>query len=251
MTLRRSAWSYSMAAVVAAGCVVAGVASAAPDTDGSSDDSTVAAAPTAQQARWGAGQGRGQGQGYGSFQGGGTGQGYGAQRGPGEGGGQPQQGAHDASANLPPASSIDASTEQNLLYMVEEEKLAHDVYVALGEIYDARQFTNIARAEVAHQDSVRTLLDRYGLDDPTNGMPAGEIVNDDLQAKYDELVASGSASLADAAAVGITIETTDIADLTEAIDATDAADVIAVLSSLRDGSQRHLAAFERLADRAA
>jgi hypothetical protein len=135
--------------------------------------------------------------------------------------------------------------------MVEEEKLAHDVYVALGEVYDARQFTNIARAEVQHQDSVRTLLDRYGLDDPTTGMPAGEFVNDGLQAMYDELVASGSASLADAAAVGITIETTDIADLTEAIDATDAADVIQVLSSLRDGSEKHLAAFERLADRAA
>ncbi len=54
MALGRSAWTYSIAAVVAAGCVVAGVASAAPDTEGSSDDSTIAAAPTAQQARWGA-----------------------------------------------------------------------------------------------------------------------------------------------------------------------------------------------------
>jgi len=237
MTLGRSAWSYSMAAVVAAGCVVAGVGSASPDANGTSDESTVTAAPTAQQARWGGGQGNGQGNAHGQG------------RGPGQGqaSGQHQQ---QSVAGLAAASSIDSATEQNLLYMVEEEKLAHDVYVALGEMYDVRQFDNIARAEVQHQTSVRTLLERYQLDDPTTSMPAGEFVDDGLQAMYDELVASGSASLADAAAAGVTIETTDIADLTDAIASTDAPDVVQVLSSLRDGSERHLAAFERLADRA-
>ncbi len=216
---------------------------------------------------------RGQGKGYGSYQGGGTGQGYGAQRGRGPGnqgqgpgagqgrqgfgqgpgaaqGGQQRTQQHDPTANLPAATSIDESTEQELLYMVEEEKLAHDVYVALGEVYDVNQFTNIPRAELQHQDAVRVLLDRYGLDDPTTGAAAGEFSNEQLQSMYDELVTSGASSLADAAQVGITVETTDIADLTAAIEGTDAPDVVQVLSSLRDGSERHLAAFERLAERA-
>ena len=235
MTLGRSAWSYSMAAVVAAGCVVAGVASASPDTNGTSDDSTVAAAPIAQQARWGGGQGNGNGQGHG--------------RGPGQGQAWGQQ-QRQSTAGLAAASSIDSATEQNLLYMVEEEKLAHDVYVALGEQYDARQFVNIARAETRHLDAVRVLLDRYGLDDPTLGAAAGQFDDDTLSTMYDALVAEGSTSLAAAAQAGITIEQTDIADLTDAIARTDAPDVVQVLSSLRDGSERHLAAFERLADRA-
>lgn len=237
MGFAQSVWSYPIAAAVAAGCVVAGVASAQPDAEQTSDDSVVAA-PAAQQARWGGGPGNGQGPGRGPGQSHGRGQGS-------------EQNAHRLSTDLPAASSIDSTTEQNLLYMVEEEKLAHDVYVALGEIYDTRQFGNIAAAEVRHQDSVRTLLARYGLDDPTEGMAAGEFSDVDLQAMYDELMTSGSASLADAADVGIVIETTDIADLSDAIDGTDAADVVAVLSSLRDGSERHLAAFERLASRAA
>lgn len=239
MGFAQSAWSYPIAAAVAAGCVVAGVASAQPDAEQTSDDSVVAA-PAAQQARWGGGPGNGQGTGPGRGPGQSQGRGQGA-----------EQNAHRLSTALPAASSIDATTEQDLLYMVEEEKLAHDVYVALGEIYGTRQFSNIATAEVRHQDSVRTLLARYGLDDPTEGMAAGEFSDVDLQAMYDDLVTSGSASLADAADVGIFIETTDIADLSDAIDGTEAADVVAVLSSLRDGSERHLAAFERLASRAA
>jgi hypothetical protein len=157
---------------------------------------------------------------------------------------------HDPTANLPAATSIDEATERELLYMVEEEKLAHDVYVALAETYDVPQLVNIPRAELTHQDAVRALLDRYGLDDPTVGAASGEFTNDQLQAMYDELVESGSASLAAAAQVGITIETTDIADLTSAVEGTDAPDVVQVLTSLRDGSERHLAAFERLAERA-
>jgi hypothetical protein len=144
---------------------------------------------------------------------------------------------------------ISDATAQELLYMAEEEKLAHDLYITLGAQFDARQLDNIARAETRHLDAVRVLLDRYDLGDPTSEV-TGEFTDPDLQALYDDLLASGSTSLADAAQAGITVERTDIADLTDAIAIADAPDVVQVLSSLRDGSERHLAAFERLADRA-
>ncbi|MFZ4487414.1 MAG: DUF2202 domain-containing protein [Candidatus Nanopelagicales bacterium] len=54
-------------------------------------------------------------------------------------------------------------------------------------------------------------------------------------------------SLKAAGGVGVTIEKMDIADLDRALAANPAADISRVLESLRSGSTRHLAAFERTA----
>ena len=48
--------------------------------------------------------------------------------------------------------------------MREEEKLARDVYVALGDRWGLRVFENIARAEQRHMDAVVAQLDREGVD---------------------------------------------------------------------------------------
>ena len=215
-----------------------------PDTEPVAE-SEVTAQTTTTQARWGQGQG-----------GGGAGQGQAQGQGQGQGHGQGQESAqqsqsHEHEMVLPESTGdITAETAQMLAYMAEEEKLAHDLYVTLGETYDARQFDNVARAEAQHLDAVRALLERYDVDDPTTGAAAGEFTDQDLQVLYDDLLASGLTSLAAAADAGITVEQTDIADLTEALETTDAPDVEQVLTDLLEGSQRHLAAFERLAARA-
>ena len=144
------------------------------------------------------------------------------------------------------AATLSDDTVEMLQYMVAEEKLARDVYTVLGDEYDVAVFDNIARAEARHMSSVRVLLERYGIDDPTAGDPAGEFDNATLQGLYDDLVAKGLTSLTNAADVGITIEKVDIADLDDAIATTDAADVTRVLQSLRSGSENHLAAFTAL-----
>jgi len=144
-----------------------------------------------------------------------------------------------------PASA--ATDAQMLQWMATEEKLAHDVYVSLGELYDARQFDNIANAETRHLEAVRTLLDRYGYVDPTAGDKVGEFDDAAVQKLYDDFVASGSTSLAAAAQVGVDIEKLDIADLQDVLDTNPAADITAVLTALQDGSKNHLAAFTRLA----
>jgi len=84
-----------------------------------------------------------------------------------------RQHSGDPAANLPASTEISDATAQELLCMAEEEKLADDLYVALGKQYVARQFDNTARAEIRHRSAVRVLLDRYDLDDPTIGMQAG------------------------------------------------------------------------------
>ena len=136
------------------------------------------------------------------------------------------------------------ATDEMLLYMAEEEKLAMDVYDALGDLWGSRIFTQISASEATHQDRVLALLDATGLADPRTGV-AGTFTDDELQAFYDELMAFGSTSPTAAFEVGVMIEERDIADLTEAISLTDDVRVVTVLDSLRSASQNHLSAFQR------
>ncbi len=151
--------------------------------------------------------------------------------------------AHDPAQEIAalPVEELNAAEEDALRYMYEEEKLARDVYQALYAAWQATTFQNIAASEQMHMEAVYALIDRYGLDAPT--LPAGQFANPDLQALYDELVARGSQSLAEAFKTGGAIEEIDILDLRERLAQTDNADIQQVFTSLMNGSANHLAAF--------
>src|SRR4030042_6160303 len=53
-----------------------------------------------------------------------------------------------------------------LTYMREEEKLARDVYIYLFDMYGSRIFGNISVSEQRHMDALKTLIDKYDIDDP-------------------------------------------------------------------------------------
>lgn len=144
-----------------------------------------------------------------------------------------------------PVEQVDPTTA-SLLFMIEEEKLAHDVYVTLGDLWGSNVFTNIADSESTHQEQVLTLLDSRAIADPRS-TEVGVFINADLQALYDQLVAQGSVSRDAAMQVGIAIEEKDISDLAATIAVEDDADVIDVYERLLAASQKHLAAFERQA----
>lgn len=137
-----------------------------------------------------------------------------------------------------------STTEELLLYLIEEEKLAHDVYTVLGETWGGNTFSNILGSETSHQDQVLNLLNSYGLTDPRSS-EIGVFVNPDLQALYDQLIAQGMTSQAEAYKVGVLIEETDITDLTAAINSTSDATIVATLEKLRSASESHLAAFSK------
>ena len=137
------------------------------------------------------------------------------------------------------------SVEEMLTFLVEEEKLAHDLYVQLAQSSGAMQFTNILNSEETHISLVQGLLASYDIVDPTIGLAEGEFLNPDLQALYDSLLASGSVDRAGAIAAGIAVEEKDIADIQAMLATELPSDVVSVLERLLSGSQNHLAAFQR------
>ena len=87
------------------------------------------------------------------------------------------------------------------------------------------------------------LLDRYDISDPAAGNDLGKFTDAKLQALYDQLVAQGSKSVADALKVGAAIEEIDILDLQERLAETDNAAIEQVYENLLAGSENHLRAF--------
>ncbi len=132
---------------------------------------------------------------------------------------------------------------RDLLFLREEEKLAHDVYATLHAEYGRRIFENISESESRHMEAVLGLLGTYGLDDPA--LDFGLFANEELQTLFDALVASGLGSELDALMAGALIEEVDIEDLAEAMARTDKADILNVYTNLVAGSENHLRAFVR------
>jgi hypothetical protein len=140
------------------------------------------------------------------------------------------------------ASAITPTDAANILFIKQEEKLARDVYQAMYSKWGHTTFKNIAVSEQQHMDAMDGLIARYGLTDTT---PAeqGKFTYPELQALYDELIASGSQTLEQALQAGVLIELTDIADIQEALDATKELPIRRVLTNLQNASRNHLSAF--------
>lgn len=131
-----------------------------------------------------------------------------------------------------------------LEFLIEEEKLAHDIYQELGAIWGSQVFSNILQSETSHQDQVMALLAARQIQDPRSAT-VGVFNNPDLQKLYDDLLAKGRLSIKDAFEVGVIVEERDIADITEMLAGTLDANVIATLERLRNASENHLRAFNR------
>ena len=138
-------------------------------------------------------------------------------------------------------ATADATTEQ-LVYLIEEEKLAHDVYSAMFDLWGSKVFGNILKSEESHQSQVLTIMNVRDIADPRSSKQ-GVFENEDLQALNDQLIAKGSKSAVDAYEVGVAIEELDIDDLTKMLATAKDADVIAMMENLRRGSENHLRAF--------
>ncbi|MDY7019367.1 MAG: DUF2202 domain-containing protein [Chloroflexota bacterium] len=148
-----------------------------------------------------------------------------------------------ATINETSATVLSDLEKQGILYMREEEKLARDVYLQLYDKWGVNSFNNISSSEQTHMDAMKSLIDRYNLDDPAEGRGPGEFTNKELQQLYDDLIKQGSQSDIDALKVGAAIEEIDILDIEMYVAQTDKSDIKLVYENLLKGSRNHLRSF--------
>ena len=148
-------------------------------------------------------------------------------------------------ARTAPSASTNLSTVEagDLTFMREEEKLARDTYLVLGDTWKLTVFSSIASSEQRHMDAILDLLKKYRLPDPATSTLIGEFSDPELQALYGTLVSQGMHSDIDALMVGGIIEETDMEDIQAAIERSQQADIDAVYENLLCGSRNHLRGF--------
>jgi len=142
-------------------------------------------------------------------------------------------------------SALSDGETAGLLKMREEEKLARDVYLTLGEKWNVPVFRNIAVSEDRHAEAVKSLLRAHSVTDPVTDDARGVFQNQDLAKLYTDLIARGSSSIVEAYRVGAYIEDLDIADLKKEVKGVTHEDIRVVYEHLQRGSENHLRAFSR------
>lgn len=151
-------------------------------------------------------------------------------------------------ASLSSASAQTYSTEAlaDLRFMIEEEKLAGDVYRVFGSLYPTiMPFQNIPKSETTHYNALVGQANGIGLDvSDLTSLSAGHYLSTDLQSLYGTLVAYGSTSSFAALTVGRDIELKDIDDLNLAMSRIPTtSSLYTVYGNLLSGSNKHLNAF--------
>jgi len=145
-------------------------------------------------------------------------------------------------------SGLNEEQLDQLFYIYQEEKVARDSYITLGNLYPQENtFAHIQLSEQRHIDAAQGLCETYGVDlSGVNEDSIGNFLVPVLQELYDTVIETGSQSLMDALDMAVLIENTDIDDLNHAIDDLGMPqDVIRVYENLREGSYNHLEAFQR------
>ena len=145
------------------------------------------------------------------------------------------------------AEDYSAEAISTFRYMVEEEKLAGDLYEVFYTQTGLKIFGNIMKSEDQHVAALTTQAGLAGIDiNDLVSLPKGTFLNQDLQSLYDSLLAQGSTSSFAALTVGKDIEVRDIADISVAMKEIPAtSSLYLTYGNLRTASGNHLNAFNK------
>lgn len=138
---------------------------------------------------------------------------------------------------------LDAEATAGLLYMIEEEKMARDLYDAFFEQTGNLVFDRISNSEQRHLDSLLSVAERAGVDTSALSTTAGLFTNTAVQSLYDSLLGAGDDSLEAALQAAIIVEQTDIAGLASYGADPELGVLGIVYARLELASEHHLAAF--------
>lgn len=148
---------------------------------------------------------------------------------------------------LLPTDSLTVTEIEGLMYLREEEKMAHDLYRAYFQDNNLHIFKKISLAERKHMKATRRLINFYGLTDPAI-QTAGQFSDTTIQAMYDALLADGLSSPEAALGSAAFVEESDILDLINELSSTSNINLTFVYSKLLNGSKRHLKGLVHILD---
>ena len=138
--------------------------------------------------------------------------------------------------------AITEKQKLDLLFMYQEEKLAHDTYMYFSKLYPIKVFTNISKSEANHMEEVKTLLVSYKISIPN--LKDGQFLDKSLQDLYNKFIIDGKKSQNDAIKISLLIEDKDIGDVKEKIK-NSPDDIKLVYTNLLKGSENHKKAFSK------
>ncbi len=148
-----------------------------------------------------------------------------------------------AIAQASPNRTLTPAEQVGLIYMRQAEKLEHDIYLDLADMWDIPIFNNIANNEQNHMNSILGLLNKYGLRDPVAGLEPGYFQDPMLARRYRSTVTQGEVSLIYALSAAAQTEEISIGDLVLRITQSNKRDIKEVYNNLRLDSANHLRAF--------
>ena len=131
----------------------------------------------------------------------------------------------------------------DLNYLYDEERLAHDIYVELSDKWELSIFENIAKSEKMHFEHLLVIYEKYGIPVPKNYN--GFYNYPELNIMYDRFFEGGTMTLESSLTLAANFEEYDIADLERYLTHTQNVDLILVYNSLLEGSKNHLRAIHR------
>ena len=151
-------------------------------------------------------------------------------------------GCNDSDEEIVNGETLTQEEIENLQFLIEEEKLARDVYLFSYDLYSQKIFKNISNSEQSHINSAAVILEKYNIQD-LSFEERGKFSNEILQELYNDLTDLASKSLEDALIAGATIEDLDINDLNNFIINTTHEDIEDMYQKLNCGSRNHLRGF--------
>ncbi|MCW8893494.1 MAG: DUF2202 domain-containing protein [Deltaproteobacteria bacterium] len=174
---------------------------------------------------------------------------------------------NDSIAAKKTVPTLDKGETLHLVFMREEEKLARDVYLTLGEFYpEIQQFQSIDGSEQRHFDTMKEKLEQYAIEDPNTDTSIGAFTGKEFgwyfTEKFNVLVERGQTNELEALYVGAFIEEIDMHDIVHCpkvivetengigedecgLNYTDEGPLQRSYENLLEGSTDHLHAFVR------
>ena len=137
---------------------------------------------------------------------------------------------------------LSALEVQRMAFILEEERMARDLYLEFYKTTRLPVFLDVAGSEEIHIASILTLMERRGLTGPAEA--PGVYADEALQEMYEELLAAADSPDA-ALRAASQVEEASVHDLSKEIEGTLEPDLISVYGGLMVGSQKHLRTFVR------